>query len=59
MIIHQRSIPLTCLTASIAKPIKYDKEHDLIGCKKSRCLSPDLDAYSATVGEDIALRENV
>lgn len=42
MIIHQRSIPLTCLTASIAKPIKYDKEHDLIGCKKSRCLSPDL-----------------
>lgn len=40
--IHQRSIPLTCLTASIAKPIKYDKEHDLIGCKKSRCLSPDL-----------------
>ena len=33
---------LTCLTASIAKPIKYDKEHDLIGCKKSRCLSPDL-----------------
>ena len=42
MIIHQRSIPLNCLTASIAKPIKYDKEHDLIGCKKSRCLSPDL-----------------
>lgn len=31
-----------CPGSFIAKPIKYDKEHDLIGCKKSRCLSPDL-----------------
>ena len=33
---------LTPEELDIAKPIKYDKEHDLIGCKKSRCLSPDL-----------------